>query len=201
MHRLPDTIVSDHDAKFTSTFWREVHRMLGVKLLMSTAFHPQTDGASERAIRTTAQVLRAMVQPDQHDWAEKIPMVEYALNSSISSSTGFAPFELNYGHMPEMMSHVDTGRTLLPPGVETFVRQVLENLAMAHDTIIKSRIGQTYHANKRKGIVPKFEIGDLVYLSTKNLSMPNISNHPSPLQSCTELHRVTDSIERYLLLQ
>ena len=45
-------------------------------------------------------------------------------------------------------------------------------MAMAHDAIIESRIGQTYHANKRKGIVPKFEIGDLVYLSTKNLSMP-----------------------------
>ena len=146
--------------------------MLGAKLLMSTAFHPQTDGASKRAIRTTAQVLRAMVQPDQCDWAEKIPMVEYALNSSISSSTGFAPFELNYGHMPKMISRVDTGRTSSPLGVETFIRQALENLAMAHDAIIESRIGQTYHANKRKGIAPKFEIGDLVYLSMKNLSMP-----------------------------
>ena len=95
--------------------------MLGVKLLMSMAFHPQTDGASERAIRTMAQVLQAMVQPDQRNWAEKIPMVKYALNSSISSSMGFAPFELNYGYMPEMMSCVDTGRTSLPPGVEMFV--------------------------------------------------------------------------------
>ena len=112
--------------------------MLGAKLLMSTAFHPQTDGASERAIRTTAQILRAMVRPDQCDWVEKVPMVEYALNSSISSSTGFAPFELNYGHMPVMMSRMEKGVTLLPPGVETFVRQALENLAMAHDTIIES---------------------------------------------------------------
>ena len=61
LHGLPDTIVSDRDTKFTSIFWREVHRMLGAKLLMSTAFHPQMDGASERAIRTTAQILRAMV--------------------------------------------------------------------------------------------------------------------------------------------
>ena len=146
--------------------------MLGVKLLMSTAFHPQTDGASEHAIRTTAQILCAMVRPDQRDWAEKVPMVEYALNSSISSSTGFMPFELNYGHMPVMMSHMEKGVTWLPLGVEMFVRQALENLAMAHDAIIESRIGQTYHANKRKGIAPKFEVGDLVYLSTKNLSMP-----------------------------
>ena len=172
LHRLPDTIVSDRDAKFTSTFWREVHRVLGAKLLMSMAFHPQTDGASKRAIRTTAQILWAMVQPNQRDWAEKIPMVEYALNSSISGSTGFVPFKLNYGHMPEMMSRMDKGRTSSPPGVETFIQQALENLAMVHDTIIESRIGQMYHANKRKGLMPKFEVGDLVYLSTKNLSMP-----------------------------
>ena len=83
--------------------------MLGAKLLMSTAFHPQTDRASEHAIRTTAQMLHAMVRPDQRNWVEKVPMVEYALNSSISSSTGFAPFKLNYGHMPIMMSHMEKG--------------------------------------------------------------------------------------------
>ena len=172
--------------------------MLGAKLLMSTAFHPQTDRVSECAIRTMAQVLRAMVQPNQYDWTEKIPMVEYALNSSISSSTGFAPFKLNYGHMPKMMSRVDKGRTLSPPGVETFVRQVLENLAMAHDTIIESQIGQTYHTNKRKGIVPKFEIGDLVYLSTKNLSMPKgrarklISKYIGPMK-VVKRHTTSDT--------
>ena len=94
LHGLPNTIISDQDTKFTSTFWREVHQVLGAKLLMSMAFHPQTDRASKRAIHTTAQILRAMVQPNQCDWAEKIPMVEYALNLSISSSMGFAPFKL-----------------------------------------------------------------------------------------------------------
>ena len=56
--------------------------------------------------------------------------------------------------------------------MEMFVRQALENLAMVHNAIIESQIRQTYHANKRKGLMPKFEVGDLVYLSTKNLSMP-----------------------------
>ena len=65
LHGLPDTIVSDQDAKFTLTFWQEVHRVLGAKLLMSMTFHPQTDGVSKCAIHTTAQILRAMVQPNQ----------------------------------------------------------------------------------------------------------------------------------------
>ena len=99
LHRLPDTIVSDRDTKFTSIFWQEVHQMLGAKLLMSTAFHPQTDRASGCAICTTTQILHAMVQPNQCDWVEMVPMVEYALNLSISSSMGFAPFKLNYGHI------------------------------------------------------------------------------------------------------
>ena len=146
--------------------------MLGEKLLMSMAFHLQTDGASEHAIHTTAQILCAMVQPDWHDWVEKVPMVEYTLNSSISSSTGFMPFELNYGHMPIVMSRMDKGVTSSPPGVKTFVQQVLKNLAMAHDAIIKSRVEQTYHINRRKGIMPMFEVRNLVYLSTRNLTIP-----------------------------
>ena len=68
--------------------------------MMSTAFHPQMDGATERANRSIGQILRTIVQPDQTDWVEKLPMVKFAINSKISSSTGFAPFELNYGYMP-----------------------------------------------------------------------------------------------------
>ena len=100
LHGLPKTIVSDQDAKFTLKFWHELHHMLRAKLLMSTAFHPQTDGASERAIKNVVQILRVTVQPNQKDWTAKLPMTEFVLNSSISSSTGFAPFELNHRYMP-----------------------------------------------------------------------------------------------------
>ena len=64
LHGLPETIVSDRDPKFTSQFWTETHRLLSIKLLRSTAFHPQTNGASERMIRKVSQVLRAAVRPD-----------------------------------------------------------------------------------------------------------------------------------------
>ena len=80
LHRLPETIVSRY-AKFT--FWCKLHWMLGARLLMSTAFHLQTDGASERTIRNVVQILWATVQPDQKDWVVKLPITEFALNSSI----------------------------------------------------------------------------------------------------------------------
>src|ERR1700728_942291 len=95
LHGLPDSIVSDRDSKFTSKFWSETHRILGTKLLMSTAFHPQTDGATERANRSVGQILRTLIQPDQTDWVEKLPLTEFAINSNLSSSTGFARVELH----------------------------------------------------------------------------------------------------------
>src|SRR6266852_6149290 len=102
LHGMPDSIVSDRDSKFTARFWRELHRLMGTKLLMSTSFHPQTDGHTECANRSVGQILRSIISPDQWDWVLKLPLVEFALNSTLSSSTGFAPFELNYSYKPQI---------------------------------------------------------------------------------------------------
>ena len=171
LHGLAITIVSDRDSKFTSKFWRETHKMLGTKLLMSTSFHPQTDGASERVIRSVAQILRAMIKPDQLDWSSKIPLTEFALNSAVSNSSGFAPFELNYGYMPSMNPGI-TPEPSKVPGVKQFVARALQNLADAHDAIIESRVRQTHNANRRRRDDDEFKDGDLVYVSTEDLSLP-----------------------------
>jgi len=73
---------------------------------MSTLFHPQTDGQSERAIWKVTQILRSIVKPDQKDWITKIDMVEFTINLSISGTTGYAPFELNGGYMPLMIKEI-----------------------------------------------------------------------------------------------
>ena len=139
---------------------------------MSTAFHPQTDGASECLIRTIVQILHSMILPDQKDWIEKVPMVEFMINSSMSGSTGFTPFELTYGYMPRMaqLEHGSAPKTV--PGVQGFVRQARDNLAMALDAIIESHVIQTHHANKKRKDPPTLDVGELVYLSTKNLTLP-----------------------------
>lgn len=172
LHGLPETIVSDRDSKFTSAFWREVHRTLGTKLLMSTSFHPQTDGASERAIRNVAQILRALVDSDQKDWADKVPLAEFAINASISATTGFAPFELMYGYLPSM-SRMGSPDMAKFPGVQSFAERARLNIEQAHDAIIQARVHQTYFANQRRSAEPvPYIVGDLVYLSTKNLALP-----------------------------
>jgi len=106
---------------------------------MSTSFHPQTDSASERAIQSVTQILRAIVCPDQQDWAEKIPMVEFTLNSTISTSSGFAPFELSYGYVPSINPGIIPELSAVP-GVKYFIACALRNLLHTHDAIIESRV-------------------------------------------------------------
>src|SRR5260221_13875021 len=163
------SIVSDRDTKFTSMFWTELHQLLGVKLKLSTAFHPQTDGQTEQMIQSVIQILRAAICPDQCDWASKIPMTEFAINSSVNRTTGFAPFELVYGYMPQMAK-------IIPPsefsGVQDFTQKALDNLQSAHDMILMNHVRQAIQANKHRSPDPPLKVGDLAYLSTKDLNLP-----------------------------
>lgn len=171
LHGLPKSIVSDRDSKFTSRWWREVHRILGAKLLMSTAFHPQTDGATERVNRSIGQILRSVVRPDQSDWVVRCPMVEFAINASVNASTGFSPFDLNFGYSPHMLQSIPVG-VASHPGVTALANRALHYLADAHDAVIASRVFQTHQADKGRSGELKIGEGDLVYLSTKNLKTP-----------------------------
>lgn len=170
LHGLPETIVSDRDPKFTSQFWTETHRLLGIKLARSTAFHPQTNGASERMIRKVSQVMRAMVKPDQLDWPKHLPMVEFALNSSVSKATGFAPFELTYGYVPKIIQTIGESEFA---GVQDFADNARDLVIRAHDALIDSRVTQTHNANlKRRPDDVRLQTGQHVYLSTENLNLP-----------------------------
>ena len=164
-HGLPKTIVSDRDVLFTSTFWKHLNTLIGIKLKMSSAYHPQTDGATERANRTITQMLRQCINPNQKDWVSKLPTIQFAINSARSESTGYAPFFLNNGRMPRAMIWNDASPTEFS-NVRQFALKKKLALISAHDSIIGARIKQTRDANRRRQHVP-FKEGDFVYLSTK----------------------------------
>ncbi|KXN87526.1 hypothetical protein AN958_08594 [Leucoagaricus sp. SymC.cos] len=88
-----------------------------------------------------------MVQYDQKNWVNKAPLTEFAINSSISASTKFSPFELNYGYLPSMIKYSQMVNTVHQE-VKAFAEAVLLNIAAAHDTIIKMQVFQTHQANK-----------------------------------------------------
>ena len=160
LHRVPESIVSDCDTKFTSMFWCELHRLMGTKLLMSTAFHPQMDGATEWTNRSIGQILRMIINDGQKNWADKCPMVEFVLNSSVSATTGFALFELNQGYMPQIGMLMSFDTTF--KGVKQFALQVKWDLMAAHNMIITNHIQQTFHANKKHHASDLYHVGDHV---------------------------------------
>jgi transposase InsO family protein len=100
LHGVPNTIVSDRDAKFLSHFWRTLWAQLETKLLFSTTCHPQTDGQTEVVNRTLSTMLRAVLKKNIKLWEEYLPHVKFAYNRSMHSTTKMCPFEIVYGLIP-----------------------------------------------------------------------------------------------------
>ncbi|GJT50931.1 putative reverse transcriptase domain-containing protein [Tanacetum coccineum] len=96
-HGMPISTISDHDSHFTSRFWQSLQNALGTQLDMSTAYHPETDGQSERTIQTLKDMLRACVIDFGKGWERHLPLVEFSYNNSYYASIKAAPFEALYG--------------------------------------------------------------------------------------------------------
>jgi len=167
LHGIPHKIVSDHDSLFTSQFWEHLNKLVGVDLHHSSAYHPQSDGLTERTNHTMGQMLQQCISPTQKDWAVKFPAIEFAMNYAHSDSTGFSPFFLNTGHVPQPMIWDSLTQY---PGVRAFAGKMKALLA-AHDALLSACVKMTHQANQHCHPVP-FVMGDFVYLSTKNLSLP-----------------------------
>ncbi|GJP82904.1 hypothetical protein CLOP_g13127 [Closterium sp. NIES-67] len=99
LHGLPSAIISDRDPKFTSKFWRHQWDQFGTKLQFSSAYHPQTDGQTERVNQTMEQLIRTTCT-DPSTWEQSLPLLEFAYNNVTSATTNQSPFFLNYGHDP-----------------------------------------------------------------------------------------------------
>ncbi|GJR62443.1 putative reverse transcriptase domain-containing protein [Tanacetum coccineum] len=105
-HGIPVSIIYDRDPRFASNFWRSLQNALGTNLDMSTAYHPQTDGQSERTIQTLKDMLRACAIDFRKGWVNHFPLVEFSYNNSYHASIKAAPFEALYGrkcHSPQRM--------------------------------------------------------------------------------------------------
>ena len=97
LHGVPISIISDRGSLFTSCFWKALQHGLGTQLDMSTAFHPQTDGQSERTIQVLEDMLRACVIDFGARWDRHLPLAEFAYNNSYHSSIQMALFDALYG--------------------------------------------------------------------------------------------------------
>jgi hypothetical protein len=99
--RIPQTIVSDRDSRFLSTFWSSLWSLLDTKLTKSTAFHPQTDGQTEIVNRMIVHILRMYNSKNPRTWDESLPYVQHSYNGALHSSTGHSPFQVGLGFQPQ----------------------------------------------------------------------------------------------------
>ncbi|CAO1622711.1 unnamed protein product [Sympodiomycopsis kandeliae] len=171
LHGVPHVIISDRDPKFTSQFWRSLCTQFGTKTAMSTAFHPQTDGQTERANRTIKEMLRHYTSGKTHLWDAQLPALEFAYNTSVHASTGFTPFELDTGRHPRSPTRLDTTDIALPVVTEEFLDHLSAIAHKAQQSIEKSQNVQANLYNQgRKPIV--FNVGDEVRVSAKHINPP-----------------------------
>ncbi len=139
---------------------------------MSTAYHPQTDGQTERANRTLEEMLRSYVHVTQSDWDEHLSVLEMAYNNSKQISTGFSPFYLNSGQEVSMPLDLALGdaRSCNNPEAADRIIQLRKDLVVANNNILKSQQRQGHYADQhRRDIV--FKVDDQVLLSTEHLKL------------------------------
>ena len=162
LHGVPTDIVSDRDPRFTSKFWKALQEAVGSKLIISTAYHPETDGQTERTIRTIEDMMRMCILDWAGSWEKHLPLIEFSHNNSFHSSIGMAPYEGLYGRpckTPLCWTEVGERREFGPEIVEETMKKleiIQTNMKKAHDRQKK------YADQSRREMV--FSIGDWVYL-------------------------------------
>ncbi|GJW71400.1 putative reverse transcriptase domain-containing protein [Tanacetum coccineum] len=161
-HGIPVSIISDRDSHFTSRVWQSLHKALGTQLNLSTAYHPQTDGQSERTIQTLEDMLRACVIDFGNGWDRHLPLVEFSYNNSYHTSIKAAPFEALYGRKcrsPVCWAEVGEAQLTGPE----IIHETTEKIFKIRDRMQAARDRQKSYADKRRRPL-EFEVGDKVML-------------------------------------
>ncbi|KAL0534153.1 hypothetical protein IC582_028437 [Cucumis melo] len=162
LHGVPVSIISDRDARFTSKFWKGLQLALGTRLDFSTAFHPQTDGQTERLNQILEDMLRACVLEFSGSWDSHLHLMEFAYNNSYQATIGMAPFEALYGkccRSPVCWGEVGEQRMLGPELVQTTNAAIQKIRAR----MLTAQSRQKSYADVRRKDL-EFEVGDMVFL-------------------------------------
>ncbi|KAL0560443.1 hypothetical protein IC582_000848 [Cucumis melo] len=162
LHGVPVSIVSDRDARFTSKFWKGLQTAMGTRLDFSTAFHPQTDGQTERLNKVLEDMLRACALEFPGSWDSHLHLMEFAYNNSYQATIGMAPFEALYGkccRSPVCWGEVGEQRLMGPELVQSTNEAIQKIRSRMHTAQCRQK---SYADVRRKDL--EFEVGDKVFL-------------------------------------
>jgi len=167
LHGLPKSIISDRRPQFVAGLMRELNEMLGIKSKLSTAFHPQTDGQTERVNQELEQYLRMFIDHRQKQWPEWLGMAEFTYNNKAHSSTKMSPFKANYEQDPRM--GFEGRKKGKYAEAEKFIEKMKEIQEEAKAALGKAQADMKKYTNKKRSDVKEYKVGDLIMLSTKDL--------------------------------
>jgi hypothetical protein len=162
LHGIPRKIVSDRGTQFTSKFWMSLQQDMGTKLDFSTAYHPQSDGQTERVNKVLEDLLRACVLTFDRNWESSLSYAEFSYNNIYQASIKMSPFEALYGRKcqtPLMWSNVGE-KTLEGPA---FIKEAEQKVALIRTRLLEAQSRQKSYADNRRREL-QFEEGDFVYL-------------------------------------
>ncbi len=169
IHGLPKSIVSDRGSKFISKLWREVTNRLGITLRLSTAFHPQTDGQTERVNQSLEQYLGIFTSYKQDDWADLLHLAAFTYNNTVHSAIQMTPFFANFGYHPRWAEEIlPASQSEIPVATE-----IVETLRDVHElcrnsiNIANESYARFYDQHRQEAI--DFKVGDRVMLSSENI--------------------------------
>ncbi|GKC80395.1 putative reverse transcriptase domain-containing protein [Tanacetum coccineum] len=161
-HGIPASIICDRDGRFTSNFWRSFQKALGTDISMSTAYHPKTDGQSERTIQTLEDMLRACVIDFGKGWVKHLPLAEFSYNNSYHASIKAAPYEALYGQKcrsPVCWAEVGEAQLTGPE----LIQETTEKIVLIKQRMQAAQDRQKSYADRKRKPM-EFKVGDRVML-------------------------------------
>jgi hypothetical protein len=178
LHGVPLSLVSDRDKIFTSAFWRELFKLLGTRLQFSTAYHPQTDGQTERVNQCLEMYLRCVVSDCPRLWRRWLPLAELWYNSTHHSSLGCTPFKALYGHEANLGAMPEDLSTTTESVAEFLADRAVQLQALKQHLEMAQQCMKLYADRRRTE--RNFQVGEQVLLKLQPYTQSSVANRPYP---------------------
>ncbi|KAI1007829.1 hypothetical protein K3495_g399 [Podosphaera aphanis] len=193
-HGFPVHITSDRGSNWVGDFWTELCRLTGMKQRLSTEFHPQTDGATERMNQEILACFRSCVTYTQFDWKDLLPCAMLAINNRTSSAIGMSPFFADHGYHVDPIQQIEEIGTLTEPAkrAQIFVKRLREAEELAQAAMASAQHRMEEYSNRSRKEAEKFK-GDLVWLNLINIETPQLSKKLAWMNAKYKVIKVVDS--------
>jgi hypothetical protein len=162
LHGMPTVIISDRDKIFTTSFWQELFKLTDTTLNMSSAYHPQTEGQTERLNQCLETYLRCMIQANPSKWAQWIPLAEFWYNTTYHSAHGITPFQALYGHKPRHFG-ISLSDVCIVSDLDTWLHERQSMLDHIQQNLHRAQHRMKTQADKNRQ-ERQFQVGDWVYV-------------------------------------